>query len=117
MAPGWGVNGEGAGGGGSMHLVGHGRRPTHPWVPFVGVISAGRVGRHPFSREAQGSQGPSRQQSLPPALRFRGAGANAWPATPSICCSQARPSTTGAGGGPSPAVEGRPFSCGLSWAE
>ena len=76
----------------------------------------GRLGRHPFSREAQGSQGPSGQQSLPPALRFKGAGANAWPATPSICCSQARPSATEAEG-PSPSVEGRPFSWGLSWAE
>lgn len=77
----------------------------------------GRLGRHPFSREAQGSQGPRRQQSLPPALRFKGAGANAWPATPSICCSQARPSATEPGGGPSPSVEGCPFSWGLSWAE
>ena len=71
----------------------------------------GRLGRHPFSREAQGSQGPSRQQSLPPALRFKGAGANAWPATPSICCSQARPNATG-GGGALPLSRGAPLQLG-----
>lgn len=72
----------------------------------------GRLGRHPFSREAQGSQGPRRQQSLPPALRFKGAGANAWPATPSICCSQARPSATEPGGGALPLSGGVPLQLG-----
>ena len=70
----------------------------------------GGVGRHPFNREAQGSRGPSSPSHLPSGLGVQGL----MPGQQHLLLpGQAQQD----GVPPSPAVEGRPFSWGLSWAE